>query len=650
MELIKRWAYGAAFCFALPLALALWARQTSSWVQLPVPGPGGPLQAPVGWTVAASGLVLMGAAMADLFFKGGGLPMNAFPPKRLVRRGVYGWVPEPIYVGAVTLSAGVSMALDSASGFWLVTPVLGLGAATLTWGYERHDLLRRFGELPAPLLGLPIADGSSPTLARRLGTLAFVVGLWLLVFEATVFMPAPPDGISTYFASESTWPMIPWTELIYASAYVAVPAAFFVPRTSRGLRRFAASGLIATGVMGLLWWTLPFVAPPRSLTPFDDGADAGLWVQLMAFERTFDNGTGMGAFPSFHALWALLSASVLRGTRWAPFAWVWAMAVGVSCVTTGMHAAIDIAAGWLVFLLVDRRAFLWSLTRASSERLANAWREWRIGPVRIINHGFFGGAAGMVGCLIVCQLLGNGGLTQMWILGLASIVTAGLWAQIIEGESVSLRPFGYYGAVVGFVLGGAVLALLGHSPMNTWGAFAVASPMIQAFGRCRCLIQGCCHGGPAAPNVGITVTHPRSRVVKLSDLAGRPIHATQTYSILWNVICTLTLFRLWSLGVPAPALVGAYLILAGAGRFVEESYRAEPQTPRVLGLAIYQWNATLSFLAGIAFTMWPGDPLPATEGLTGLGAASSMAFGIVIACLMGVDLPDSKRRFARLTK
>lgn len=649
MELVKRCAYGALFCLALPTLLVLWAQLTASWVRLPVPVAPWIGQAATGWTIFVLGFALTASAMADLYFRGGGLPMNAFPPERLVLRGTYGWIPQPIYAGAVLMSAGVSIAFDSASGLWLITPVLALAAAGLTWGYERHDLIRRFGALPAPWIGLP-PDDNALSLARRAGTLVYVLGIWLLAFEATVFMPAPPDGISTYLALESNWPLVPWTELIYASAYLAVPAAFFVPKTGRALREFGASGLFATAAVGLLWWTLPFVAPPRPLDVLGPEEQRGLLAQLMAFERTFDGGTGMGAFPSFHAVWAFLSASVLRRTRWAPLAWLWAIAVGVSCVTTGMHAAVDIAAGAVVFALVDGRAAIWERIRAASERLSNAWREWRIGPIRIINHGFFGGAAGFIGCLIVSALLGDAGLTQMWVLGLASIVTAGLWAQIIEGESVSLRPFGYYGAVVGFVLGGAALAAFGNSPMNTWGAFAVGAPMIQAFGRCRCLIQGCCHGGPASPGIGITVSHPRSRVVKLSPFGGTPIHATQTYSILWNLACTLVLFRLWSLQVPAPALVGVYLILAGVGRFVEESYRAEPQTPRVLGLAIYQWNAAVSFFAGVAFTMWPGKPLPSTEGLTPLGAASSLAFGIVIAGLMGVDFPDSKRRFARLTK
>ncbi|MFT6832444.1 MAG: membrane-associated phospholipid phosphatase/protein-S-isoprenylcysteine O-methyltransferase Ste14 [Planctomycetota bacterium] len=636
-------AYGAWFCIVLPCLLAAWAWATSEWVQIPVLARAG-----LGAPLAGLGLVLMAWGMLDLWRRGGGLPMNAFPPERLVTGGIYRWLSQPIYVAAVLVSAGISIACQSPSGLWLVTPTLALAAAALTWGYERQDLLARFGTLPEPLLGLPPRSGSAPTLGRRMGTLGFILGLWLLLFIATTSLPAPPDAVSAYFSLEFGWRLQPWTEAIYASAYVAVPLAFFAPASAALFRRFAVAGLWAIGIIGLLWWTLPIVAAPRGL----EGLGDGYWVRWMRLERAYDDAAGVGAFPSFHVTWAFLAASALRGRQaWLrALAWLWAALVAISCVTTGMHAAIDVVAGAFVFVLVDRRAGLWEVIRRGSERLANAWAEWRLGPVRVINHGLFGAVGALIGGLVVMALLGDEGALDLWILGVSSIVTAGLWAQIIEGESVSLRPFGYYGAVVGFVIGGGVLVLIGRGVMGPWGAFAVASPWIQALGRCRCLIQGCCHGKPCSGAAGIRVHHPRSRVVSLAGLGGQSVYPTQTYSILWNVVCGLVLYRLWSLAVPASALVGAYLMLAGVGRFVEESYRGEPQTPRVLGLPIYQWNATISFAAGIGFTVWPGAALLRGSGLSALGAGHAIGLGLLVGCLMGVDFPESRRRFGRLTK
>src|SRR5664280_1762748 len=63
-------------------------------------------------------------------------------------------------------------------------------------------------------------------------------------------------------------------------------------------------------------------------------------------------------------------------------------------------------------------------------------------------------------------------------------------------------------------------------------SFAMSAPSIQATGRLRCLVQGCCHGRPADENIGICFTHPNSRVNKISGMAGVPLHPTQLYSCL----------------------------------------------------------------------------------------------------------------------
>ena len=108
--------------------------------------------------------------------------------------------------------------------------------------------------------------------------------------------------------------------------------------------------------------------------------------------------------------------------------------------------------------------------------------------------------------------------------------------------------------------------------------------------------------------------------------------------------------RLWFVDVPLPFVVGMYLITAGLTRFVEESYRGEPQTPQVAGLAIYQWNAIISVLAGIVVTCIGHStaiPEPSFD-LRVLGAAVLVA--LLAGVAYGVDFPDSRRMFARLVK
>ena len=53
----------------------------------------------------AMGVALMGFGMLALWRDGGGLPMNAFPPPRLVTGSIYALVPHPIYVGFVAVVA-----------------------------------------------------------------------------------------------------------------------------------------------------------------------------------------------------------------------------------------------------------------------------------------------------------------------------------------------------------------------------------------------------------------------------------------------------------------------------------------------------------------------------------------------------------------
>ena len=62
------------------------------------------------------------------------------------------------------------------------------------------------------------------------------------------------------------------------------------------------------------------------------------------------------------------------------------------------------------------------------------------------------------------------------------------------------------------------------------------------------------------------------------------------------------------LGAADVLVIGLYLILSGIARFVEESYRAEPQTRVVAGLHIYQWLAIGQTMAGIVTTTLPCAP------------------------------------------
>ena len=631
-------AYGAAFCVVLPAALVGWAACTAASVPLRVPD--APL---VGAACALVGLLLMGWAMGSLWFEGGGLPMNAFPPAHFVHKGLYGLLPHPIYVGASLLCAGVSLLARSASGLWVVTPVLTLAWLALVYGFENADLRRRFPARPAvdSLLSLPPATPTFAPLAQRLRVAAVVFVPWLLLYETVIFLGPSRAPVSTFFGFEQAWPVWQWSEGLYLLAYPFVVLTPLVITSQRLLRRFAVVGWLATGVGVLLQLGLPLVAPPR---PF---VVTTWWGGLLQMERAADGMTA--ALPSFHVLWAAVAGHfwARRFPRLRAMSFALAVAISVSCLTTGMHSLLDVASGVLVAALVVRYRAGWRWLRRGLERFANSWSARQVGPLRIINHSWYAGLAMLVGVLLVGSLLPN-----VWALlppVLLGVLGAGVWGQLVESSSGLSRPFGYYGSLLGGLAGCVVAAqLTPYSLYEVLAAFTLVLPLVQGIGRARCLIQGCCHGRASAAGVGIRVTHPKSRVCALAHLEGQPVHATPAYSMLANLLTGLVLFRLAYEQVPAPFLIGVYLVLTGLARFVEEQFRGEPQTPQMGGLKLYQWLAFGMVVAGIGATGLPAPALSLQFEWYPTAWPVAIGSALLAAFAMGMDFPFSKRRFSRL--
>ncbi|MDR3740929.1 MAG: prolipoprotein diacylglyceryl transferase [Terracidiphilus sp.] len=621
----------------VPALLVLWAHGSASVIQLPA----------LHWTQLGLMLIFVGVAlllagMLALWRRGGGLPMNAFPPPRFVVSGVYALVPHPIYGGFVTACIGVALYAGSASGLWLVSPSVALACAALVLGYELPDLRKRFGK-PQSSMWLPTAQPGYGSLLERLRIYPVILLPWFVLFEGIGMMGKAPDAVSTYLPFERSLPIVEPLELVYISTYLVVLLAPVAIPSATALRGFALHALRAMALMFPLYLLLPFYVPPR---PF---VGATPFAVLMHWERSPIS--GVGAFPSFHIVWALIAAEAFgQGGRTRRFLWsLWAVLVGVSCVATGMHSVLDVLAGAVVCFAAMRFGRIWCAILRAAEWLANSWVEWRIGSLRIINHGVYAGLGSFVGICIVDTLLGPGHIAVSFGIFVCSTVCAALWAQWVEGSPALLRPMGFYGGMIGALIGALIAPLQGVSLWAAFTALAVAAPWIQALGRLRCLVQGCCHGHATDQVPGICYRHPRTRVYRLAHLAGIPIHATPVYSILCNVVVGLALLRLVRLHVPGSLLCGVYLLLTSAGRFVEEAYRGEPQTKIIYGLRMYQWIAIVTAVAGAAILCIPSGPLVFQ------GPMRLSTFGVALACGLGswfatgMDFPESSRRFARLT-
>lgn len=203
--------YGILFAVILPGLLILWAVNAESGVTLP------PIHSvPAGVGVACFGLALLLAGVAALWTVGGGLPMNAYPPPKYVSGGVYGLVSHPIYVGFAFICAGASIAAGSASGLWLVTPVVAMASAALVMGYELPDLQKRFGGVVTDRF-LPADDSSTPSDQLRIRCMVAVLLPWLVVYEAVAHRGIPADAIVAYLPFERHLPVLQWTEILYVS-------------------------------------------------------------------------------------------------------------------------------------------------------------------------------------------------------------------------------------------------------------------------------------------------------------------------------------------------------------------------------------------------------------------------------------------------
>lgn len=635
---IGKAAYAALFMVALPGGLVFWAGRLDAVLPLAVPD-----ARAAGMVVAALGASCMVLATAALWRHGRGLPMSPYPPSHFVTRGIYGLVSHPIYLGAVLLSAGCSLAWQSPGGLWVVTPMLAAAATAWVIGFEASATRARFGpRATPPRLHLPPATDDAPTAWDRVSAWALVLLPWLIGYQAIEWLGSPPDAMSTWLAWDAAWPVLPWTETIYALSYPAVLLMPFIAATRRNLRWFMQRGWLAMVLILPVYLLLPLVAAAKPV-PGD-----GFLSMVMRWERLRDQ--PVTAFPAFHVIWTVLAAVVLT-RRWPRLRVLWGalvVAVSASCVTTGMHSLLDVLAGFLAALGIVHIERVWGVIRDGAERIANGWHEWTFGPVRCINHGLFAAAGSLGGLTLMIALAGP---SQVWaLLGLAaaSVVGAALWAQLVEGSPQLLRPYGYYGSVFGTIAGVVVAALMGADGWLLWAAFAIGGSLAQAIGRGRCLVQGCCHGAECPAWLGIRYHHPRSRVTRLSSLGGRPLHPTQLYSAGWMLLVTTILVRLWLLGAGLQCIVGVYFLLTGVGRFVEEHFRGEPQTAVWHGFRLYQWLALGSLLLGAVLTAtgWtpaPPPTMPTRETLLGV-----LGFTVMTYIAYGVDFPGMNRRFSRL--
>jgi hypothetical protein len=178
---------------------------------------------------------------------------------------------------------------------------------------------------------LPPGDDAPLTTWERVRFILVVLLPWLGLYEFTAHLGLP--GTAFQFAFEDQLPIYPWTAPVYQSIYAVAVAAPWIARTRRDLRQLTVSAWLAMAVVFPIYWTMPSSAPRRPL-------EVTNWLtRILHWERNTYPPTE--AFPSFHVLWVIFLARLFRPV-WLGA--VYAAAVTVSCITTGMHYIPDVVA------------------------------------------------------------------------------------------------------------------------------------------------------------------------------------------------------------------------------------------------------------------------------------------------------------------
>jgi protein-S-isoprenylcysteine O-methyltransferase Ste14 len=570
--------YGALFVIVLPILLVVWSITLDRTIQWPIP------QWPmIGLGIGLIGTGIMLKGMLDLYQYGRGLPMNAYPPEKYVTRGTYAWFSHPIYLGAVLLSAGVSLWYQSSSGLYLITPIFALMIVALVIGYERLAVRKRFGKMVKehqPLFSWPTYPDTKITLTKQTAMFLVIFLPWFVIGYFIDYIRCATTCSGFFLQLSQQQPIQNVLVLLWL-----IPNIFLVIRLFRARRPSQFLSAVITAALA---------------------ACLGLYTYLV--------------LPIF-----------IPGI----FESIWGMILQFFIVLAALNYAV-----------------IWQQLQRCCEWVANSRQDWLFfnGSFRIINHSIYAGLAGAVGVAIVSYIIGHN--VASLLLLLLTVIGAATFAQAWWGSQALLRPFGYWGAILGGIIG--IILVYGLSEVSL-GQVALAgvlcAPFVQAIGRLRCLAQGCCHGVVTDKRFGIRVWQPQSRICLISGLKGQWILITQLYSIIFNLWLGPLLWALWlSESLPVSFIIGLYLILTGIERFAEDGYRGETQTKVLRGLLESQWVAIAGLLLGIGITMIPSSVAAFTHASIDFDLIfTAIIGGLFSAFALGMDFPKSTARFSRLS-
>jgi phosphatidylglycerol---prolipoprotein diacylglyceryl transferase len=241
-----------------------------------------------------------------------------------------------------------------------------------------------------------------------------------------------------------------------------------------------------------------------------------------------------------------------------------------------------------------------------------------VGGFEITSFGVLVAIAALVGVSMFRRELARSGLPENAVDGAIIGVLAGLvGAKLLwVTEHLGDEPFtsllfsrgglSWFGGLVGGVGAALVYFLVKGYPLVR--TIAAASPALaagHAIGRIGCFLVGDDYGRPTDLPWG--VAFPKG----LPPTTDR-VHPTQLYEAAVLTVLAVVLIRWRRRGVPDHIVLGRYLVLGGATRFLIEFIRVNDRV--VAGLTVAHIAALLMMLAGLALmAAAPRNPVPRTR-------------------------------------
>jgi phosphatidylglycerol:prolipoprotein diacylglycerol transferase len=172
----------------------------------------------------------------------------------------------------------------------------------------------------------------------------------------------------------------------------------------------------------------------------------------------------------------------------------------------------------------------------------------------------------------------------------------------------------YYGGLIGATIAG--IGYLAWKKLPVWKIADILAPSIalgSVFGRIGCLLNGCCYG--RACNLPWAITFPAGHETHPFDQPGIPVHPTEIYDALLNLILYLALAWLFRRKKFDGQIFALYLVGYAICRSIVEIYRGDYPTDHIhAGLFTSAQLLSMPILAaGIALWFWRSHQAQTTK-------------------------------------